>query len=256
MSAHSVISCVCITRAKPKMLKRAIECFVAQSYLWKELIVVYDDDDISTINFVRTYCHKADEKIRFIGVNVIPKRTLGELRNIGIENATGTFICQWDDDDWYHVNRIEYQYNAIRNTPYQASVMTQWLVFDAIDGNAYISNKRLWEGSILCSKSLIQQKQYEHVEMGEDTAVIDYLKINDNIREIDGRANLYIYIYHGSNTWNRAHWEEIFCCSLHLGKDASDKIAAILKGEYGNEEASRIIDGLYNQKQIMSNPNF
>jgi glycosyltransferase involved in cell wall biosynthesis len=250
MYNYPVISCICITRAKPQMLKRAIACFTAQSYIEKELIVVYEDDDVATEYFVNTYKHSPGESIRFICVNTTPKCTLGELRNIGIDKATGTFICQWDDDDWCHVNRLEYQYNVIRNTSYKASVLTQWLVFDAIKGNAYISNKRLWEGSLLCCKSLIGQKQYEHVAMGEDTPVIDFLKSSNHICEIACCSNLYIYVYHGCNTWHLAHWEEIFRCSKYLGKKISQEIAMILNGEYQHKEASEIVDWLLQETTI------
>jgi glycosyltransferase involved in cell wall biosynthesis len=188
--------------------------------------------------------HNLPDSIKLIEVSTSPKKLLGELRNIAIENASGSFVCQWDDDDWFHAERLAYQYSVIRSTAYSACVMTQWLVFDNTRGNAYLSNRRLWEGSVMCHKEVIRRKQYESVKIGEDTAVIDYLKENNHIYEVNDNAGLYIYIYHGANTWNAPHWERIFRYSELLQPGQSARISQVLKGDYSNLEASQIIDHL------------
>jgi glycosyltransferase involved in cell wall biosynthesis len=237
-----LISCICITRGKPHLLQRAIGCFDAQTYANRELIILYEDDDDLVRNFLKQNTFALSVKI--IEVSASPKRNLGELRNIAIAAASGEFICQWDEDDWCHAGRLSFQYEGIANTGYKASILTKWLIFDCTKGNAYISNERLWEGSILCSKSIIQQKKYEHLQMGEDTAVISYLKAGNYIFEMKDRMGLYIYVYHGHNTWHRTHWETIFRHSRALDKNVADLIQSILRGEYTNTYASRLIDEL------------
>jgi glycosyltransferase involved in cell wall biosynthesis len=49
-----------------------------------------------------------DSRVKFFVVKREPGRTLGSLRNLDIEMAQGEYVCQWDDDDWYHAGRIEY----------------------------------------------------------------------------------------------------------------------------------------------------
>lgn len=241
-SDQPLISCICITRGKPRLLQRAIGCFEAQTYLHKELVVLYEEDDEPTRRFVaeNSFAHH----IRFIKAKALPRQPLGQLRNMAIEQSHGAFICQWDDDDWYHINRLQFQYNALHKACSKASVMTQWLVFDHTRGSAYISNRRLWEGSVLCEKKVLQQKQYAPVSIGEDTVVIDYLKDNDHICEMNDHAGLYIYVYHGANTWNAAHWDLIFKWSHPLQPEKSDSISRILQGEYSQAAGSHLIDQL------------
>lgn len=244
-----LISCVCVTRGKPALLQRAINCFEAQTYLQKELVIVYEEDDIPTRQFLQTNTFHPAIKIMEISVN--PPKTLGMLRNIAIESAAGTYICQWDDDDWYHMHRLEYQYGVVLQSGLYGSVMTQWLIFDATEEDAYISNKRRWEGSILCRKDILQMKQYDDTRRGEDTVVIEYLNSNNHLYEIRNHVHLYIYIYHGGNTWNLGHWKNIFNHSTRLSDTQAIKIAKILKGDYTVEEGSELIDQLLNKHPLL-----
>jgi glycosyltransferase involved in cell wall biosynthesis len=242
---NPLISCICVTRNKPHLLMRAIDCFIHQTYPNKELIVLYEEDDPLTHAFFTG--KEFGPSIRPIRISVSVKLKLGHLRNIAIDRAMGDYICQWDDDDWYHIYRLEHQYAALHNNYYKASIMTQWLVFDSTRGNAYISNRRLWEGSIMCCREAMKQVQYAEVERGEDTVVIDYLKSQDYIWEINDKANMYIYIYHSGNTWHESHWNKIFHHSQQLPPECSAEIGTILGGKYSVEEGSFIIDELLRQ---------
>lgn len=162
LNKQPLISCLCVTYKKPLLLKRAIACFEAQNYRNKELVILYEDHDIETIHFLRT--HALSSRVRQVCVPGTPKKTLGELRNIAIQSALGEFVCQWDDDDWYHMNRLTCQYNAIENSNAGGSLLTRWITFNGHSKNAFVSNRRHWEGSVLCRKSLIVQKAYENRE--------------------------------------------------------------------------------------------
>lgn len=237
-----VISCICVTRGKSAMLKRAIECFTAQSYQQKELVIVYEDDDTKVIELVETIEVKSDSDICLVCIKAVPKTVLGELRNIGVRAARGEFICQWDDDDWYHMNRLMEQYVELTKYGREGAVMTQWLVFDSVNRRAYISNARTWEGSILCRKPLLENKSYEQKGIGEDTATIDYLVSIDCLHFMHNVPGLYIYVYHGSNTWNQDHWNYIFKCSTPLSYKDSTNISDILNGKYTVCMASLLLD--------------
>lgn len=245
-----VISCVCVTRNKPQMLKKVIACFTAQSYPEKELVIVYEDDDVATDELVNEAAIISRDDIQLVRIKSFPKTTLGELRNIGIQTAKGEFICQWDDDDWYHKDRLAEQYNAAVNHDREGAVMTRWLVFDAIDKQAYISNKRMWEGSVLCRKSVLQLMPYEDKTIGEDSATIDYLVSQKCLHPMNGVPGLYIYIYHGGNTWNFDHWSYIFECSTALSYDHSQCIADILDGNYTVYAGSLLLDKILQSEYI------
>lgn len=239
-----VISCVCVTRNKPVLLKRAIECFLAQSYKRKELIIVCESDDPGSIALAGAISEGAGEEIRVVTVNAVPKTTLGELRNIGIKAASGEFICQWDDDDWYHKDRLMAQCYALREHGRDGAILTQWLVFDDLEKKAYISNMRLWEGSILCRKTTLQLMPYERKHLGEDTATVEFLAFKDSLHLMKDVPGLYIYIYHGANTWNYEHWNFIFECSKALSIDDSLTISDILAGRHSVHTGSLLLNGI------------
>jgi len=203
-----LISCVCVTNHKPQMLLRVINCFQAQSYTNKQLVILYEDTDLKTKNFIASNIFTSNIKI--VSTSGYPKKTLGELRNIAIESSDGEFVCQWDDDDWYHTDRLRYQHNIITTHGVNASILTRWTVFDNINKRAFISNRRRWEGSVLCRKDIFKLKRYENKSKGEDTDIIDYLHENNHLAYIDDNPLLYIYIFHGNNTWDSNHFSAIF----------------------------------------------
>lgn len=238
-----VISCVCVTRGKPAMLNRAIVCFMTQLYQPKELIVVYEEDDTATIAFLEANrATLSGTPVRFICAGVSPKLPLGELRNMGIRAASGEYICQWDDDDWYHTSRLQEQFRLMQAYGYEGSILAHWLVFDAVHKKAFVSNKRLWEGSILCKKTTLLLKPYEQKHIGEDTPTIDYLVALNRLHVIDNFPCLYIYVYHGNNTWGYHHWNYIFACSTVLPEKDTETIVAILDEQYSPFEASLLLD--------------
>ena len=205
---YPLISCICVTRNKPLMLERAIQCFHAQTYPNKELIILYDDDDVATGFFLGN--RPAVKNIRVICIPRSPDIKLGELRNIAIQAAGGTYVCQWDDDDWFHASRLQYQFQQVATSSYAGCIMTVWTIFDATVNKVYISNKRPGEGSIFCKKEVLLHTKYDNTSSGEEAPVIDHLLTSGLLYTIEEVPWLYIYVYHGSNTWDHAHWKEIF----------------------------------------------
>lgn len=86
-----LISCLCVTQYKVKQLKRAINCFNSQTYINKELIIMYEDNDKETQNYIESYGET--ENIYCIEVPAEPKMTLGELRNCSIASCNGEYFA-------------------------------------------------------------------------------------------------------------------------------------------------------------------
>jgi len=103
-------SCICLTENRVDFLKKAINCFNAQTYSTRELLIVYPENDYNTANFL------TDNKVENIRSLILPtgnQLSLGEKRNYAINNCKGDYICNWDDDDWYHQDRLNVQINSI-----------------------------------------------------------------------------------------------------------------------------------------------
>lgn len=223
------------------MLERVIRCFQSQTYPNKELFLLYESDDIVAKNTIAKY--HDDKRIMVHCEEVLPKKTLGELRNIAIRNCSGEYFCQWDDDDWFSSNRLEAQYASLGG--HESSVLDQWFIFDSVHKTAYLSNKRLWEGSLLCLKEKEPpQGYYPALTRGEDTYLIEQLVLKNKLT-LQSSPYLYIYHFYGENTWHSAHWQNIFNSSKRLDRLYSKDIECIINEKYGILEASYRLEQLY-----------
>jgi glycosyltransferase involved in cell wall biosynthesis len=240
MQEYPLISCICVTRRKPVMLERAIRCFSAQTYPNKELVILYEDDDDETEFFISQL--PPSDEIKVVTVPRSPGIKLGQLRNISIQAASGAYICQWDDDDWYHISRLEYQYRQLTESSSPGSILMVWLIFDATTGRSYISNSRPWEGSVLCAKEILLNTKYENRSSGEDTAVVEALLSAGHLHAIARVPWLYIYVYHGSNTFDHDHWKRIFASSLLQPDAFNAEVGKIVTQDYDVVSASLMLN--------------
>lgn len=235
-----LVSCLCVTREKPVFLKRAIQCFLSQSYPNKELLIVYEDDDPATRRAAKSISH---DSIRTLEVPSFPKMTLGELRNLSIKACTGDYFCQWDDDDWYHNMRIEAQMDALLRSHKRASVLAYWLIYDTINNDAFLSIPNPWPGTVLCHKQFfLEGLQYESRSKSEDTAyLIELMRLKCIVPVV--MPSLYIYSYHARNTWGMQHFVKMFANSQRMSPEVTELFRKIFNGEIDNDQASDLLMG-------------
>lgn len=100
-----------------KLLQRAIESVLNQTYKNIEIIIVDDCSKDGTYQYLKELASK-NSKIHFF----IKKTNSGACvsRNIAIEKANGYFITGLDDDDYFHPNRIETFVNEARKNDKRA----------------------------------------------------------------------------------------------------------------------------------------
>ncbi len=100
--AQPLVSCLMVTRGRLFPARFAVDCFRAQGWASRELVLVCDAPGTA----IEAYCRElGDERIRLVYPST-PAASLGELRNLSLEAARGDWVCQWDDDDLYHPDRI------------------------------------------------------------------------------------------------------------------------------------------------------
>lgn len=88
------------TRGRVSLAAIALECFMAQSYESKELVILDDPELPSFPNGVEHPLVRYHRK---------PGRLIGARRNACCELAQGGIIQHWDSDDWYAPERMAYQ---------------------------------------------------------------------------------------------------------------------------------------------------
>src|SRR5262245_6806319 len=81
-----LVSCLTVTRQRVRLLRRAIRCFQQQTYQARELVIVCDADDGTEALIQRL----GDEHIRLVRLRDAGL-SLGELRNIALEEARGPY---------------------------------------------------------------------------------------------------------------------------------------------------------------------
>ena len=226
MKELPLISCLCVTHEKPDILKRVIRCFNDQSYPNKQLVIVYEEADKPTHLFIERQTFGRDAKV--VKIDAATKLTLGELRNISVKEADGSYVCQWDDDDWYDADRLTEQMKHIQLHGKSGCILSRWIVFDATTQKAYLPKRYTWEGSIMCKREVMLQNPYSPLIKGEDTSVIQFLFKRGALSIIDDMPHLYVYIYHGGNTWDYDHFLKILDTSQELSSALSEEIIAVL----------------------------
>jgi hypothetical protein len=238
MEVLPLISCICLTRNRPVHLARAIGCFLSQSYHNKELIVVMLTDDVVSRQVVDSFESTAIRSL-FVREGDL---TLGALRNIAIKEAKGAFFCQWDDDDWYHCQRLEVQYNEVCRRKRYSCALAKIFLYDTINMQTYLSPIGPWANSILCRTQVIEgELQYPAWNKKEDSEFLGKLiAINQMFPVLE--PSLYIYAYHGSNTWNTSHFNRLFGQGKPMPGNVNQITTAIFHNEIDNEEASRLLN--------------
>lgn len=218
-----LVSCLCVTHHQPDMLQRAIKCFANQTYSNCQMVVIYEEINHSTVEFIENT--SLDCRFKLVKVSQSQsKLSLGELRNLSVKHADGEYVCQWDDDDWYDPERLSVQMEALLASRKPACVLSRWIILDKHRHTAYLSNRRLWEGSIMCRRDLMEQNPYAALSKGEDTDIIHNLYRQGQLAIIEDSPEIYVYVYHGSNTWETEHFTEIFNRSTKLSQESCKQI--------------------------------
>lgn len=238
-SEFPLLSCLCVSTDRPQFLESSIKSFLSQSYPNKELVVV--SRNLET--YKKLVTRYESDQIRFFDVDKKKEETLGDLRNRSIKEAKGEYFCNWDDDDWYHNRRLERQFDAIKKSCKLGSILAYCLLFDKTSNKCYLSYPMFHPATIMVKKSLINDLIcYSSLDKDEDgELIVKLFRANVLFPLID--PTLYIYVYHGGNTWNASHFSKFYAQSALMDDASSKEISRILNEYYSIEEASEILSG-------------
>lgn len=197
------VSCLTVTANRKHLMKRAIQCFQHQTYANKELVIVDDgEQDLSDI-----LAPLPADQVNYLRLEKKPENTLGKLRNRSLEEATGDFLVQWDDDDWYHPERISIQAETLMEG-YDACCLSAALMH--LDEEPYLHHPYVGHlpdgipGSIMHRADA--DIRYPHTRRAEDTVYLNKWMEKRYTQLPDEYAYLFIRCYHGSNTWEKNHF--------------------------------------------------
>jgi glycosyltransferase involved in cell wall biosynthesis len=231
------ISCLMVTLDRLSLAKRSILSWAAQTYPERELVIVTDGKPRFREALERFVAALGLERVRF----VYPQGeglTLGALRNISLEAARGDLVCQWDDDDFSHPDRLMIQAGHMIRQNASACCLTDHLqliedkrmlcwVDWTMDGAAQ-DTAQLAPGTIMMGRDarFRYPEAGQYARQGEDSVLLNALSQHTPVVPLSGAGYLYLYQYHGRNTFSREHHYRISSCRTtvaHLNQNA-DKI--------------------------------
>jgi hypothetical protein len=217
-----LVSCVMVTNDRPRLAERAIECFIAQSYPNRELVVQDGSDSDQLQQGVEAI------RIRKIRLHREPQagRSMGELRNLAVEKSAGQYVCIWDDDDLYDPDRLSVQMNAITSLGADACFLARLQLWWPARRILALSFRRTWEGSMICAKD--KMPRYPALHRGEDPPVAYRLWRSRRVVMLD-EPRLYTYVFHGSNTTGATQFtQHCAAATAQWAGDAYDDQLAML----------------------------
>ncbi|WP_262885618.1 glycosyltransferase family 2 protein [Flagellimonas ochracea] len=193
----------------------AIKCYMDQTYPNKELVIVTDGTDWFKRAVADYIKHLERDDIRLISLEQKDYK-LGQLRNISISEAQGDIICQWDDDDLYHPKRLQVQFEQMAADKADASFFTDQLqywwedrVLNWVDWtkDSHMGPWQLIPGTVMMYKNtdFSYPEDGIYARIGEDSALLDSMVQHLKISRLSKYGYLYMYTYHGRNTFSREH---------------------------------------------------
>tara|TARA_B100000989_G_scaffold273566_1_gene231812 strand:+ start:19 stop:765 length:747 start_codon:yes stop_codon:yes gene_type:complete len=133
---ENLVSVIIPYYKKKEYILKTVNSILNQSYSPFEILIVYDDENLSDLNYLDKL-FKSEKKIRIIK----NFKTIGAgfSRNKGIENAKGEFIAFIDADDIWKKSKLEKQINFMRKRNLKFSHTS----YEIIDENNQVLGKRI-----------------------------------------------------------------------------------------------------------------
>jgi glycosyltransferase involved in cell wall biosynthesis len=207
-----LVSCLLVTLPVAErfpMLVRSIEGFRRQTHPDRELILVLNGGDDASGRRIRDHvAGLADPSIRIVEVPGV--RPLGALRNASLAHARGDILCQWDDDDLYHPERLARQLDALgaADAVFLREVMQFYPHERTLScTNWHATEVKAFPGSLMCraATGIRYPETGSEARLGEDSVVARFLSERCRVEILGGAPHLYVYVSHGRNSWPDAH---------------------------------------------------
>jgi hypothetical protein len=217
-----LVSCLMVTRDRPRLAARAVECFLAQSYPNRELIVIDGSESDELQQGIEAICYPP------IKLHRQPQagRSMGELRNLAVAKSSGRYLCLWDDDDLYDPDRVSAQMSAITSLGTDACFLARLQLWWPARRVLAVSTRRMWEGTVICARDRFPP--YRALHRGEDLAVTYRLWRSRRVVMLD-MPELYTYVFHGSNTIGPSQFAQHYTAATQqwTGEAYSEQLAIL-----------------------------
>lgn len=184
------VSCICVTKDRPKLLHESIQMFLKQDYPNKELIIV----DSSKTPMKMSYSN--------VIYKHVPEQSIGSKRNIAMDLAKGSLIAWWDDDDYHGKQRLTTQAEVMRNKDVDATTTKHQLYWNGIQlfTTSLQTQQHIWYRGIPMNCIMFRKSKtrFRELNMSEDRQFL----IDSKWKRIDRTQIPFVYrCCQSGNTW-------------------------------------------------------
>lgn len=201
------------TTERYPMAINSVIAYQRQTYENRELVIINDNPQRLFATdcpgpAVRPLANHTD----IVEIQVEPGRSLGALRNRGILEARkmgAELIVQWDDDDFAHAERLEYQVGYHLANPVPLVSIFRWEVHaHLMQGIAFANNGK--ESRVQGFAGTMMWPADARIRFPckckhEDTEFLIAMKATMPLRVLYNDPVMYMRFYHGHNTWSEKH---------------------------------------------------
>jgi glycosyltransferase involved in cell wall biosynthesis len=169
---YPLVSAILLAGQTPfSAIKATIACFQAQTYPYKELIIVNN----APTHFKAVSLNLTAERDIFL-IDTPMELSAGMARNYGIAAANGQILAQFDSDFWHAPTRLESQIATLATNEAQVVVLATTLSHSFISGrSSYHTNPK---NAILNTMVFLRPTQidYPNVEKHEELGLLNKLQ--------------------------------------------------------------------------------
>lgn len=190
------VSCLMPTYNRAKWIPLAIDCFVNQTFIGAELVILDNGTD-NTESLIPQH-----PRIRYIR-QPGPRLTTGAIRNVICSLAQGDVLIHWDDDDYSAPERIAVQLEQMKTSgkPFVGfHSISYWHTATRL-AYQYRGTRPYACGTSQCyRKDYWQNNPFPTVQVGEDSGFSSKAKSMGLLESFDG-TQIIVARAHDNNTW-------------------------------------------------------
>lgn len=195
MYEEKISSLMVTQKSRMQFYKFSVNAWKQQTYPNKELVVVFSDGDIGTMKSI--FGSITSKIIKLDG-----NPSLGAMRNASLDASRGDIVVPWDDDDFYHKDRLIVQYEKMRSDKTDASILNSQFYWFVEENRFYLRLRSFIHPTIMVRKKVVGRYPEigENAKRGEDSYLVEHLRTK--ISNVDNMPWLSMRIIHGNNVWD------------------------------------------------------
>lgn len=181
---------------KKFFFEKTIKFILKQTYRNFEIIVVYDDTNLSELKIIKNLLKKTSHKI------IINKKNIGVglSRNKGIKYAKGKYVAFCDADDLWHKDKLKTQINFMKknklnfsHTSYKIinekdKILGKFNISHKLDYKSLLKSCDIATSSVIIKRNLLKTKKYFSDSITKEDYFL-WLKIVKKEKYLSGISN-------------------------------------------------------------------